>query len=139
MTQLPDRVIARISRPRSQTRIWCLAARRHRRNAPLGAEPRSRWNCREPGPSQQKAAHPISSTRKILCEGGFLNVASGVSSVGEACPVLKRQSGTLRLRRPLQLSNFPRISLTRLGFAFPFESFITWPFRKLMAAALPAR
>jgi hypothetical protein len=31
------------------------------------------------------------------------------------------------------------VSFTRLGFAFPLEAFITWPFRKLMAAAFPAR
>jgi hypothetical protein len=37
-----------------------------------------------------------------------------------------------------QVNNFTRISPTRFGFAFPLESFMTWPFRKLMAAALPA-
>src|SRR6202011_192611 len=31
------------------------------------------------------------------------------------------------------------VSPTRLGFAFPLEAFMTWPFRKLIAAAFPAR
>ena len=31
------------------------------------------------------------------------------------------------------------VSFTRLGLAFPLEAFMTWPFKKLIAAAFPAR
>ena len=37
------------------------------------------------------------------------------------------------------LNSFSSVSPTRFGFAFPFEAFITWPFRKLIATPLPAR
>jgi hypothetical protein len=41
-------------------------------------------------------------------------------------------------RKLLQLNNLTNVSPTRFGLAFPLESFMTCPFRKLMAAALPA-
>jgi hypothetical protein len=44
----------------------------------------------------------------------------------------------LMLRHGIQLNNLTRVSPTRFGFAFPLESFMTWPFRKLIAAAFPA-
>jgi hypothetical protein len=42
------------------------------------------------------------------------------------------------IRQLVQLNNFTNISPIRFGLAFPLESFMTCPFRKLMAAALPA-
>ena len=39
----------------------------------------------------------------------------------------------------LYCKSLTSVSPTRLGLAFPLEAFMTWPFRKLMAAAFPAR
>ena len=40
---------------------------------------------------------------------------------------------------PLYFKSLSSVWLTRLGLAFPLEAFMTWPFRKLIAAAFPAR
>jgi len=39
--------------------------------------------------------------------------------------------------RGLQLNNRTSVSPTRFGLAFPLESFITCPFKKLIAASFP--
>src|SRR4051794_35543897 len=54
-------------------------------------------------------------------------------------PALFRRFPLRFLLQPSSFILFPRISPTTAGFAFPLDSFITWPLRKLMAAAFPLR
>jgi hypothetical protein len=45
----------------------------------------------------------------------------------------------LLLEGPLYCKSRSSVSPTRLGLAFPLDAFMTWPFRKLMAAVFPSR
>jgi hypothetical protein len=100
---------------------------------------------------------------RVIELGGCIGVLSClVSSADVARPFKRRfskrlqseqlaetlRSPTLPIRRPadtfcqsghsLQIKARNRVSPTRFGLAFPLESFITCPFKKLIAATFPA-
>ena len=62
----------------------------------------------------------------LLTSAGILGLVTGIAA-----------QRTLQNVFGFQPSNFARISPTIFGLAFPFESFITCPLRKLIAAPFP--
>ena len=75
--------------------------------------------------------------RRALRRQGLLSTRSRIPRSSLPQSSQTEIAGTLF--GPLYFKSLSSVWLTRLGLAFPLEAFMTWPFRKLIAAAFPAR
>jgi serine/threonine protein kinase len=86
----------------------------------------------------------VSALRKMLIVGGGTLIAGKLMRTPKRPTRCGREISTVGVSRrfsvvaEFQLNNRTSVSPTRFGLAFPLESFITCPFKKLIAATFPA-